>query len=148
MIVYPTDNYDSWINLDDADTYFETRLNSDQWDASGDEIKEAALQTGFRSLNELDFNLIFKTDKTLSDSYYTATQITEILTALKQAQCEQALHEIKNDPDGQAIERVNLGGLLSISLPKKKTKEPPRYAQRAIAMLKPYIKAPTVTRTR
>jgi hypothetical protein len=143
MIVYPNTDYDSWITQDDADDYFETRLNSSEWNS-----EEIALQTAFRSLNELDYNLVFKTDKTLSDAYYTATQITEILTALKQAQCEQALHEIKNDPAGQAIERVNLGGLLSISLPKKKAKEPPRYAQRAIAMLRPYIKAPTVTRTR
>ena len=143
MTVYSDTGYDSWISLDDADTYFETRLHSSEW--NGEEI---ALQTAFRSLNELDFNLVFKTDRTLSDSYYTATQITEILTALKQAQCEQALHEIKNDPDGQAIERLSFGGLLSVSLPKKKTKAPPRYAQRAIAMLRPYIKAPTVTRTR
>lgn len=143
MIVYPDTGYDSWISLDDADDYFETRLYSTEW--NGEEI---ALQTAFRSLNELDYNLVFKTDKTLSDAYYTATQITEILTALKQAQCEQALHEIKNDPDGQAIEGFSLGGLLRVSLPDKKGKEPPRYAQRAIAMLRPYIKAATVTRTR
>jgi hypothetical protein len=29
MIVYPDDNFDSWISEDDAGTYFETRLNAE-----------------------------------------------------------------------------------------------------------------------
>lgn len=145
MIVYPNSDYDSWISVDDADTYFETRLNSTEWNG-----EEAALQTAFRSLQELDLDLVFEseTNLVLSSAYYTDAEISKIITALKQAQCEQCLFELKNDPDGQAIEGFSLGGLLKVTLPDKKGKQPPRFSQRAIAILRPYIKAATVTRTR
>ena len=148
MTIYPDTDYDSWISWDDAEAYFQTRLHSDEWHNTLLDIQEVALLTAFRSLNELDLNLVFTTDKVLSEAHYTDTQIIEILTALKQAQCEQTLHEIRNDPEGQSIERVNIGGLLSVSLPDKEGKQPPRYAQRAISMLRPYIRAPIVSRTR
>ena len=74
MIVYPDDNYDSWIDEDAAGTYFETRLNADPWDACSN--REAALITAFHSLNELDLTV---------DPTDSAT-----LDALKRAQLGQA----------------------------------------------------------
>lgn len=89
MIVYPDSNYDSWISENEADTYFETRLNADRWDTAN---KQAALTTAFHSLNELDL---------------TVDQIeTDQLTALKQAQCEQALHELNNDLDSSDVDSI------------------------------------------
>lgn len=41
MIVYSDENYDSFISEDDADKYFETRLNASAWDTAS---KEPALQ--------------------------------------------------------------------------------------------------------
>ncbi|HEC61673.1 MAG TPA: hypothetical protein ENI27_05400 [bacterium] len=130
MIVYPNENYVSWISEDDADQYFETRLNAGTWDNAN---KEAALMTAFRSINELNLNV----DPTETDQ----------LTALKQAQCEQALHELKSDIDGQAISGLTLGGLLSVKMPADQT-SPDRYSKRAISILRPYMVVGTVTRTR
>ena len=53
MIIYPTSNFESWISEDDADTYFESRLNVSAWDTAN---KEVALMTAFRSLQELDLS--------------------------------------------------------------------------------------------
>lgn len=71
MIIFPDENYNSYISEDDADTYFETRLNAEQWETSN---KEAALIIAFQSLSELNLSI----DPTESDQ----------LTALKNAQCE------------------------------------------------------------
>ncbi len=145
LIEYPTDDYNSWISEDDADGYFETRLNADPWDAC--QNKEAALMTGFRTLNELDLNIVFDDDKEISSSYYTATQVAEILKALQESQCEQALYELINDTEGSGISGLSLGGLLSVKISENKT-PPPRFSPRALAVLRPYLSMPTTRRTR
>ena len=127
MIIYPDENYTSWISEDDADEYFETRLNAAEWDAADPEM---ALQTAFRSLNELDLDIDLDEDESP-------------LQALKQAQCEQAIHELKNELDNQSLESMNLSGGLPV-----KIKPAPRYSERALAILRPYIVMPTVSRLR
>lgn len=124
MIVYPAASYNSFISLDDADTYFQTRLNAEKYTTQGDPIQTAALITAFRSINELDLTI----DPTAADQ----------IQALKDAQCEQALHELRKDLDSQ-----NPPAYLPIDLKYMKNKELPRYAQRALAMLRPYLQAPT-----
>ena len=131
MITYPDSDFDSWIDEDAADTYFEDRLHADLWDAAAN--KPAALVTAFHSLGELDLTV---------DPNDAAT-----LDALQRAQCEQCLHELRNDLDGSAISSFNLGSLLSVKLPESKV-PPSRYSQRALAILRPYITARSVTRTR
>ena len=89
--------------------------------------------TAYRSLQELDILI------DLSDS--TALQ------AIKEAQMEQALWEIKYDTNGQGATGVSIGGLLSATFPTGESK-PARYSPRALAMLRPYLRGRTVTRTR
>lgn len=130
LIVYPDSGYNSFISEDDASTYFEGRLNASAWDTAD---QEAALLQSYRSLQELSIVV------DLSDA--TALQ------ALKNAQCEQALHEIRNDLDEPQASSVSLGGLVSVSM-KNAGEKPDRYSQRALAMLRPYLRAPVITRTR
>jgi hypothetical protein len=131
MIIYPDPNFNSYISEDDADAYFETRLNADQWDTAS---KEAALITAFQSLAELELTI----DPTESDQ----------LTALKTSQCEQALYELENDPDSLGISSLNLGGgLLSVKIPESKT-PPPRFSKRALSILRSYLSGRSIKRTR
>jgi len=130
MIVYPDENYDSWISEDDADTYFETRLNTEAWNIGN---KEAALMTAFRSIQELDIEI------DLTDA--------DVLNALQMAQCEQALHELINTLDGPGINTLKLGGMLSVKISENQIPID-RYSMRSIAILKPYITLKTVSRTR
>ena len=147
MIVYPNSNYDSWISVADAQTYLRTRLHADEWDAlASDSEKEVALQTGFRSINGLDLNITFDDDLIISATAYTDTEQTKITTALKQAQCEQALHELKFDVDVQGVKSVSLGGSLAFTL--NGDEKPPRHSERALAILRPYLRARTVARFR
>jgi hypothetical protein len=146
VIEYPTTDYNSWLDEDEAEEYFESRLRSEEWYATSTDT-DATLITAFRSLQELDLNIEFDSDKLISDSYYSASEIAEILSALQQAQCEQALHELKNDLDSPNISRMSLGGLLSVDMPEGQD-QTPRYSERALAILRPYIKARTVARTR
>ena len=147
MIIYPDENYNSWISEDDADEYFENRLNADVWDTAN---KEAALMTAFNSLNELDLNIEYEDeaegDLTLS-SDYTDVEAAKILDCMKRAQGEQALHELKNDLDAQAISGFSFGGMLSVKIPANQT-PPSRYSERALSILRPYTVTRTVTRTR
>jgi len=144
MIVYPTTDYDSWSSEEGGDSYFETRLSTDAWDSCS--IKEPALQTAFRSLAELDLNITFDDDDLISETVYTASEIAEILEDLQQAQCEQALWELKHDLDSLDIEGVSLGGMLSVKI--SKGEKPDRYSPRTIQILRPYVQIRAISRTR
>lgn len=144
MIVYPNTNYDSWISEDGADIYFETRLNAERWDVAN---KEAALTTAFRSIGELNLDILFKVDKTFADSY-TDIEKAELLKDLQDGQCEQALHELIHDLDNPPITGLSLGGLLSVKIPDKNQGPPSRYSSRALSLLRPYILARFMTRIR
>ena len=148
MITYPTTDYDSWISLAEAEAYLATRLRIDEWDAlATDAEKEVALQTAFRSIAALDLNVTFDDDLIISTTAYTDTEQSKILTALERSQCEQALHELKYDVDAQAVKSVALGGVLSFTLNPGEEK-PPRHSERALASLRPYLRARTVARFR
>ena len=144
MIIYPDENYDSWISEDEADAYFETRLNAEKWDVAN---KESALMTAFRSLREFNLDILFEDDKTFADSY-TETEKAEILSDLQDAQCEQVLHELNYDLDNPAISSLSMGGVLSVKLSKDQKSPPSRYSNRTLLILRPYTIARSITRTR
>jgi hypothetical protein len=131
LIIYPDTNYNSWLDDIEADEYLEDRLNADPWDAALN--KESALITAFNSLAELDLTI----DPTETDQ----------LTALKHAQCEQALHELKNDLDSTGISSLSLGGLLSVKIPESNV-PPSRFSERVLAILRPYLSGRSIKRTR
>ena len=145
LIVYPETGYNSWINEDGAEEHFESRLHTDDWLAADASTQAAALLMAFRSLNELEFNLWWNLDKTLADRYSTA-QKAEILVALKQAQCEEALHLLRHDVDTMGLQAASLGGMLSFKLDPGQN--PPRHSQRALDILRPFLKRIAVGRFR
>ena len=83
MIVYPTENYNSWISESDAEDYFENHLNAGSWDALSE--YEPVMITAFRALQELSLNIIFADDKTISSAVYSDSEISEILQDLQQS---------------------------------------------------------------
>jgi len=105
------------------------------------------LQTAFRSLAELNLDITFDDNKVISATHYTAFEAADILEDLQQAQCEQALHELANDLDSPPITSMNLGGMLAAKIPDKFAK-PSRFSERALSILRPYIIARTISRTR
>lgn len=145
MIIYPNTDYDSWISEDLADVYFENRLNADSWFAAAN--KETALITAFRSLAGLNLNITLDDDGIISSDVYTTSEAEAILQNLKNAQCEQALHELIHEPDNPKITGLSLGGLLSVKIPNDQ-KSVQRHSQRALSILRPYIIAQSVKRTR
>jgi len=106
---------------------------------------QEALPLAFRSLNELEFNLWWKLDKTLADRYSNA-QKAEILAALQQAQCEEALHLLRYDTEGVGLQAVSLGRMLSVKLDPGQN--PPRHSQRGMDILRPLLKRRAVARFR
>ena len=145
LIAYPNAGYNTWIDEDGAGEHFEGRLHTDDWLAADASTQAAALLMAFRSLNELEFNLWWKLDKTLADRY-TDAQKAEILAALKQAQCEEALHLLRHDVDTVGVQAVSLGALLSFKLDPGQN--PPRHSQRALDILRPLLKRRAVSRFR
>ncbi|RJP90941.1 MAG: hypothetical protein C4518_08585 [Desulfobacteraceae bacterium] len=125
ITVYPSSNYNSFISLNDATAYFGTRLYSDKFLSASEPIKGAALTTAFRSINELDLAI----DPT--EAHH--------IKALKEAQCEQALHELRKDLDSQ-----NARSFIPIDIKLTNNRELPRYSQRAMAILRPYLSMPSV----
>ena len=143
MIVYPTENYTSWISEDDAETYFENHLSAGSWDALSN--YEPVMITAFRALQELSLNIVFADDKTISSAVYSDSEISEILQDLKFAQAEQMLHELDTDIYGQQLDFLSLSGL-TVRMPKDS--KPERFSPKAIAILRPYIQAPVMKRYR
>lgn len=145
LIAYPNAGYNTWIDEGGAEEHFQNRLHTDDWLAADASTQAAALLMAFRSLNELDFDLLWKADKTLADSY-TEARKAEILAALKQAQCEEALHLLRHDVDTMGLQAVSLGGMLSFKLDPGQN--PPRHSQRALDILRPILKRMAVARFR
>ena len=58
---------------------------------------------------------------------------------------EQAYHELVKT-NTEPLESVSLGGLLSVKMDTKK--QAGIYSERALAILKPYMKTPTINRIR
>jgi hypothetical protein len=145
LITYPNAGFNTWIDEDGAGEHFESRLHTDDWLAADAATQAAALLMAFRSLNELEFNLWWKIDKTLADRY-TDSQKAEILAALKQAQCEEALHLLRYDTEGVGVQAVSLGGMLSVRLDPGQN--PPRHSQRAMDILRPILKSRSLARFR
>lgn len=148
LIAYPDAGYNTWIDQDGAEAHFASRLHTDDWLAADAATQAAALIMAFRSLNELEFNLWWKLDKTLADRYSDA-QKDEILAALKQAQCEEAFYLLRYDADEvQSVQGVSLGGMLSVKLESSGQNPLPRHSQRAMDILRPLLKGRAVARFR
>jgi hypothetical protein len=145
LITYPDAGFNTWIDEDEAEAHFTDRLHTDDWLSADAATQAAALLMAFRSLNELEFNLWWKLDKTLADRYSDA-QKAEFLAALKQAQCEEALFLLRYDTEGVGIQAVSLGGVLSVKLDPGQN--PPRHSQRAMDILWPILKSRSVARFR
>jgi hypothetical protein len=145
LIAYPDAGYNTWIDEDGAKEHFESRVHTDDWLAADASTQAVALLMGFRSLNELEFDLWWKLDKTLADRY-SAARKAEILAVLKQAQCEEALHLLRYDTEGVGVQAVSLGGMLSFKLDPGQN--PPRHSQRALDILRPILKGRAVARFR
>ncbi|MHC4138509.1 MAG: hypothetical protein ACYSR1_01395 [Planctomycetota bacterium] len=129
MKVYPENDHNSWISEDDADTYFESRLQVSEWDSAN---KEVALQTAFRDLClHLDLDIDLSNDDTP-------------LPTLKVAQCEQALYLLKNEVDSRTVDSLSLTPTFFIKLGDRES----RISPNAMTLLHPYIIARTIARTR
>jgi hypothetical protein len=127
LIAYPASGYNSFVSNADASEYFEDRLNSGDFLDADPEDQDQALITALRALQELDVTL----------DLAEAAQ----LKAIKEAQCEQALHELHANID-EPVRFLSIPGM-QVSKP-----DTPRFSDRALGILRPYIAAPTLTRTR
>ena len=101
----------------------------------------------YRSLNELNIDITFDDNKVISATHYTTTEAADILEDLQQALCEQVLHELSNTLDSPPIASISLGGMMSAKISDKFAK-PARFSERTLSILRPYIQARVVTRTR
>ena len=129
LVVYPNEKFNSWIAENDADTHFENRLHASEWGGSD---KEVALQSAFRDLNQLlNLNIDLESDESP-------------ISALKSAQCEQALYLLKNEVDSRTVDSLSLTPSFFIKLGKRE----PRICPNVLTILHQYIVVRTITRTR
>ncbi len=110
---------DTYISLDDADTYFGNRLHTDTWDAATDDDKETALKMACTLMENRVQWLGLPTDsdqtlawprKSLLDHSCNAVPKDMTPEAVKAVQCELAFHLLSNDP------LIVPGGIKSIEI--------------------------------
>jgi len=116
----------TYLTLAEAETYFEKRLHSDDWDDATDAQKNEALAMSARMIDGMyDFvGTIMTTTQALRwprgnvydiDGRYLTP--TEIPSPIANAQCEQALYLLSTDPTAlpailsQGIKRAKIGPL-------------------------------------
>ncbi len=144
----------TYISLDDANTYFEGRLNVSPWTDASDATKQAALVQSARILDHYVAWLGYKTDQDQAmqwprwgicyegSRYYEcpdqpqtwiyALDSETIPQEIKDAQCELALVLISQDtqavPDTAGYSQISVEGVVDLQVnPMDRTGEIPRH---------------------
>jgi len=121
-------NTNSYVTIADADTYFETRIDSAEWEAADDETKEQALVTATQLIDERHWiGAAVSSSQALAwprknAIYYDprmGQQITvandEVPSQVKIAVYEQALHLVQNEDllaqKIQTFESISVGSI-------------------------------------
>jgi len=96
----------TYISLTDADTYFESRLDSTNWDAATDAVKDESLAMATRMLDDM-YNFIGCIASNAQALRWPRTRVydrdgrylpsDENPTQVKNATCEQALYLLSGD---------------------------------------------------
>jgi hypothetical protein len=134
-------NVNSYVDVDEAESYFETRLDVPAWYSADDEDKESSLVTATQLIDELAFK---GSMTSLSQElawprsgviYYSprAGQLVEIFSdeipkIIKTATFEVALHLLTNQDllsaDDQTFERIKVGPIEIADSASNHTKAP------------------------
>jgi len=121
-------NTNSYVTIADADTYFETRIDSAEWETADDETKEQALVTATQLIDERHWiGAAVSSSQALAwprknAIYYDprmGQQITvandEVPSQVKIAVYEQALHLVQNEDllaqKIQTFESISVGSI-------------------------------------
>lgn len=107
---------DSYVTIDEANQYFSSVLNSDEWDAADDIKKEKALKMATRQIDrlpfagrKLDINQSLEFPRTTTNTAFT----DGIPNSIAYATCEQALFLLKGGSKRQELQQQ---GVKSYSL--------------------------------
>jgi hypothetical protein len=149
-------NTNSYVSIADADTYFETRIDSANWVDAEDEIKEQALVTATALIDDNAWigsavsssqalawprkNAIYNDDR-------LGLQVTiaedELPSRVKTAVYEQALHLVNNEDvlmgQTQTFESISVGSI-SISDSNGDTTKTPMKPSTALKPIRPLIR--------
>jgi hypothetical protein len=149
-------NTNSYVSIADADTYFETRIDSANWVDATDEIKEQALVTATALIDDNAWigsavsssqalawprkNAIYNDDR-------LGLQVTiaedELPSRVKTAVYEQALHLVNNEDvlmgQTQTFESISVGSI-SISDSNGDTTKTPMKPSTALKPIRPLIR--------
>ena len=121
-------NTNSYVTIAQADSYFETRIDSSEWESSDDETKEQALVTATQLIDERHWiGAAVSSSQALAwprkDAIYydprMGQQITiandEVPSQVKIAVYEQALHLVQNEDliaqKVQTFESISVGSI-------------------------------------
>jgi hypothetical protein len=153
-------NTNSYVSIADADTYFETRIDSANWVDAEDEIKEQALVTATALIDDNAWigsavsssqalawprkNAIYNDDR-------LGLQVTiaedELPSRVKTAVYEQALHLVNNEDvlmgQTQTFESISVGSI-SISDSNGDTTKTPMKPSTALKPIRPLIRKGSV----
>lgn len=96
----------SYITLENAETYFEERLNSDAWEDANENDKKRALITSTKSIDRLNFSGGKTNDEQVLQ--FPRDDDASIPQTIKDATCENALMLLDDKDVEDEIERVRI----------------------------------------
>jgi spore maturation protein CgeB len=121
-------NTNSYVTIAEADSYFETRIDSAEWTSSSDEVKEQALVTATQLIDDRPWiGFAVSSSQALAwprkeAMYYDSRMgqnitiaTNEVPSKVKTAVYEQALHLINNEDlltqTTQVFENISIGNI-------------------------------------
>ncbi len=148
-------NTNSYVTIADADTYFETRIDSAEWVTSSDEIKEQALVTATQLIDDNSWiGSAVSSSQALAwprkNASYNDARLglhislaeNEVPSRVKTAVYEQALHLISNEDvlmgQSQTFESISVGSI-SISDSNGDTTRIPMRPSTALKPIRPLV---------
>jgi hypothetical protein len=148
-------NTNSYVTIAEADTYFETRIDSANWVTSSDEIKDQALVTATWLIDDSSWigsavsssqALAWPRRNAIYNDPRLGLQISiaedEVPSRVKTAVYEQALHLVNNEDvlmgQSQTFESISVGSI-SISDSNGDTTSIPMKPSTALKPIKPLI---------
>lgn len=116
----------SYLTLDEADTYFEDRLHVDVWDAASDADKDNALVTACRLIEAHRLKVRREADPAFGDVLAPMTpgqalafprygDDGKVPVPVWQAQCEEAIALLSGGEDGDQRANLQAGGVTAFS---------------------------------
>lgn len=138
----------NYVTLNEAQTYFDTRLNTDTWDNSSDSDKTKAITMATRAIDALNFQ--GEKTSSIQENQFPRDGDIDVPQEVKDATCELALVLLDGETEEEAYQRSRIASERYASVGTTYNNTPEEHILNGILsivawrLLKPFLRDPRV----